>query len=283
MILVTGANGQLGTQTIDFLLKKKSPTKIAGLVRSESKGADLKDKGIEIRIGDYADYDSMISALQGVNTLLLISSSTLDGRVQQHQNVIEAAKEVGVNHILYTSIVKADQKLSPLSSDHAETENLLKESGITYTIYRHTFYMEFLPLFLGNAFETGEWAFPSDGKAINLALRSEMAEVLAYGLTEADNHKNKTYEITSGTTYTLTEITHLLNEVAGRNISYRDISVTDFRNALQKIGLSEEQIAMSLMTATTFANGALEFTSDDMKELLGRKPTGLDEFIKELI
>ncbi|MGK7369106.1 MAG: SDR family oxidoreductase [Candidatus Halalkalibacterium sp. M3_1C_030] len=283
MILITGANGNLGSQTIDFLIENNSGADIAGLVRSEEKGAELKEQGIELRIGDYTDYPSIEKAVQGIDTLLLISSSTLEGRTDQHNNVIQAAKEAGVEQIFYTSIVEADKELSPLSPDHAATEKLIKESGIPYTIYRHTFYMEFLPLFLGDALETGHWAFPSDGNAINLALRSEMAEALANGLANAEEHKNSIYEITSAQAYSLQEIAGMLSEASGKEISYSDISVSEFEQALTEVGLPEEQIAMSVMTANTFVNGALNFTYDDMEKLLGRKPTGLDSFIKQFI
>lgn len=283
MILITGANGHLGSQTIDFLLENNPDAKIAGLVRSEEKGTELKEKGVELRIGDYTDYPSIEEAVEGIDTVLLISSSTLEGRTDQHNNVIQAAKEAGVEQIFYTSIVEADKELSPLSPDHAATERLIKESGIPYTIYRNTFYMEFLPLFLGDALESGQWTFPSNGMAINLALRSEMAEALANGLANAEEHKNSVYEITSAQTYTLDQIADMLSEASGKQISYSDISVSDFEQVLTEAGLPEEQIATSVMTANTFANGALDFTYDDMEMLLGRKPTGLDTFIKQFV
>lgn len=283
MILITGATGHLGTQTIDFLLENNPDADIAGLVRSEEKGAELKEKGVEIRIGDYNDYPSIEKAVEGIDTLLLISSSTLEGRADQHNNVIQAAKEADVEQVFYTSIVEADKELSPLSPDHAATEKLIKESGISYTIYRNAFYMEFLPLFLGDALETGSWAFPSDGKAINLALRSEMAEALAKGLSEPAKHKNSIYEITSDKACTLDEIADMLNEASGKEITYTDISVSEFKNTLEEIGMPEDQIAMSVMTAQTFVNGALDFTFDDMEKLLGRIPTGLDAFIKNFV
>jgi len=283
MILVTGANGNLGSQTIDFLLKNNPDADIAGLVRSEEKGAKLKQKGVELRIGDYTDYPSVEKAVKDIETLLLISSSTLDGRVDQHRNVIKAARKAGVEQIFYTSIVEAEENLSPLSPDHAKTEELIKNSGIPYTIYRHTFYMEFLPLFMGDAMETGQWAFPSDGQAINLALRSEMAEALANGLANPEEHKNSIYEITSGQAYTLDDIARRLSEASGKDISYSDISVSKFEEALNETGLPEEQVAMSVMTANTFANGALNFTYEDMENLLGFKPTGLDTFIKQFL
>ncbi|SMO85917.1 SDR family oxidoreductase [Fodinibius sediminis] len=283
MILITGANGHLGSQTIDFLIENNPDADIAGLVRSEKKGAELKEKGVELRIGDYTDYPSIEKAVEGIDTLLLISSSTLKGRIGQHNNVIQAAKEAGAEQIFYTSIVEADKELSPLSPDHAATEKLIKESGIPYTLYRNAFYMEYLPLFLGDALETGRWTFPSGGNPINLALRSEMAEALANGLANAEQHKNSIYEITSDQAYTLDEIAGMLSEVSGTDITYKDTSVSDFEQALTEAGLPEEQVDMSVMTAQTFVNGALDFIFDDMEKLIGRKPTGLDTFIKQFV
>lgn len=96
MVLVTGANGHLGSQTIDFLLDKLPANEIAGLVRSKEKGAELAEKGVEVQIGDYTDYNSLREAFEGIDILLLISSSTIEGRVSQHENVINAAVEEGV-------------------------------------------------------------------------------------------------------------------------------------------------------------------------------------------
>src|SRR5690625_2470034 len=257
MILITGANGHLGSQTIDFLLEKNPDANIAGLVRSEEKGAELKKKGVELRVGDYVDYSSIEKAVEGIDTLLLISTATMENRARQHNNVIEAAREAGVKQIFYTSLVQADKKLSPLSADHDETEKLIKDSGIAYTIYRNTFYAEFFPMFLGNALETGEWILPSDGNKINLALRSEMAEALANGLSDPAKHKNEVYEITSGNDYTLDELAEILSEASGKEIIYTDVSVSDFEQMLEEIGLPEDQIAGSVMTAKTVSSGAL--------------------------
>lgn len=283
MILVTGANGNLGTQTIDFLIEQDSSEKIAGLVRSDEKGADLKEKGVDIRIGDYTDYASLQKAMQNVDTLLLISSSSLEGRVQQHKNVINAAEEGEVNHIFYTSIVHADEELSPLSPDHHETEKILKQAGIDYTIYRHTFYGEFLPMYLGDALDTGEWYFPSGGEKINLALRSEMAKALANGLLSRAKHKNEVYEITSGQAYDLVEIADLISKETGKDITYHDLSIADFKKNLEKAGLPDETIAMSTAVATSFVNGALSYTHDALGTLLGREPAAIEDFLPEVV
>lgn len=283
MILITGANGHLGTTVIDFLLKKKPDTQIAGLVRSEEKGKDLKEKGVEIRIGDYFDRSSLNSAVKGTETLLLISTSSMENRVGQHRNVIETAREAGINHIFYTSMLQADQELSPLAADHHETEVILRESEVPFTINRHTFYTEFFPMFLGDVLETGDWSFPSNGEKVNFAYRTEMAEALANELSDPYKHLNKVYEISSARAYTLEEYAGILSEATGNTINYTDIPIQTFIDTLNEAGLPEEALAMSKLSAVTVANGALAHTSNELKHLLGRKPKDTADFIREFV
>lgn len=274
MILITGANGHLGHLTIDALLKIDPSAKIAGLVRTPEKGEGLP---VELRLGDYSDVPALNKALQGIDVLLLISSGTMGNRVEQHANVINAAKAAGVKHIVYTSIVQADKLLSPmLSGDHWGTEQLVTASGIPYTILRNTFYMEFIPWFLGNAKETGTWIYPSNGAKVNFALRTEMAEALAKVLSEPEQHINKTYEITSSPSFTLTEITDILK------IKYQDVTVEEFKDLLTKAGLPEDQIQMGAGVGATFAKGALSHESGDLEKLLGRKPVDIKTFVSQL-
>jgi len=197
--------------------------------------------------------------------------------------VINAAVEAEVNHIFYTSIVHADEELSPLSPDHHKTEKVLKQAGIDYTIYRHTFYGEFLPMYLGDALDTGDWYFPSGGQKINLALRSEMAEALSNGLLNRSKHKNEVYEITSGQAYDLEEIADLISKETGGDITYHDISIADFQKNLKKAGMPDETIALSTSVATSFVNGALDYTHDALRTLLGREPAAIEDFLPEVV
>ncbi|MDZ7683108.1 MAG: NmrA family NAD(P)-binding protein [Fodinibius sp.] len=116
-----------------------------------------------LRISDYRDYSLPQESIEAIDLVLFILSSTIEGRVSQHQNVIQAAAEEDISQLFYTSMVHADEKLSPLTEDHAETEKLIKESGLPYSISRDIFYAKLLPLFMGNALESGQWAFLSGG------------------------------------------------------------------------------------------------------------------------
>jgi NAD(P)H dehydrogenase (quinone) len=104
MILVTGANGHLGRAIVNSLLSKGvDPHEIIGLVREEAKTLDLKEKGITLRVGDYDWYPTLVKAFEGVEKLILVSGRDLTARIEQHDNVVTAAQEAGVKHLLYTS------------------------------------------------------------------------------------------------------------------------------------------------------------------------------------
>ncbi|HKL15411.1 MAG TPA: SDR family oxidoreductase [Balneolaceae bacterium] len=281
MILITGANGELGTATIEQLISKNPNMSIAGLVRSEKKGEEIAELGAEMRIGDYHDKPSIDNALKGVEILLLISSSSLEDRIEQHKNVINAAKQAGVKHIIYTSMLQADKELSPLTADHHATEKFIKNSGLNYSINRQTFYTEFFPMFLGQALETGTWAFPSNGEKVNFAYRTDMAEALANIITGPDKHTNQVYELTSSISRTLDEYATILSEASGKEIIYKDISVQEYVDGLESAGQPDDIITVSKLSAITVADGALNLTTGDLEKLLGREPKSTLTFIRD--
>ncbi|HMN25258.1 MAG TPA: SDR family oxidoreductase [Ignavibacteriaceae bacterium] len=283
MILITGANGHLGGATIDFLLKKNPNAKIKALVRSGEKGKDLKAKGVEIAIGDYLNYDSLVSAMKGVETILLVSSSTMGDRHAQHKNAIKAAKENGVKHIVYTSVLKANPN-SKFSAgiDHYKTEGDIKNSGISYTIMRNTYYADFLPNIIGNAVESGAIYYSAGNAKVNFALRSEMAEANAVVLANPTAHQNKIYEITSASKYTFDEIAGILSEITGKQIKYVDIPVEVLKENIIKFGMPKEVADLMGSIAESMKAGEFDFIDPTLEKLIGRKPTDLKYFLKNV-
>lgn len=283
MILLTGANGHLGSATIDFLMKKNPDAKIKALVRSKEKGKDLKAKGIEIVVGDYQNYDSLINALNGVETLLLVSSSTMGDRYSHHANAIKAAKLNSVKHIIYTSILKTNpnSKFS-VGIDHYKTEEDIKNSGMNYTIMRNTYYADFLPNIIGNAVETGAIYYSAGDAKVNFALRSEMAEANAVVLSNPSAHQNKIYEITSASKYPFDEIAGIITELTGKQINYVDIPVEALKENIIKFGMPKEVADLMGSIAESMKAGKFDFIDPTLENLIGRKPTDLKEFLKNI-
>ncbi|WP_428660121.1 SDR family oxidoreductase [Runella sp.] len=282
MILVTGATGHLGKATIDFLLNTVSANQIAALVRDEAKAEELAAKGVELRRGDYNDIDSLEKAFAGVDTLLLVSSASLEDRVGQHINAINAAVRAGVKHLIYTSVVKAshETKFIP-GADHIKTEEYLKQSGILYTIFRNTFYAEVLPTLWGNVLESGQWFYPADAAKANFAARKDMAEALANVLVSPEKHLNKTYEITGSKSYTFAEIAEQLSDVTGKTITYTDIPLDAFKEGLTKAGVPQQYVPIIVSISEAFKAGEMDATEEDLETLLGRKPTSLSTYLQE--
>lgn len=280
MILVTGASGNLGSATINFLLKKVSPQNIRALVRSEEKGAALKAKGVEIAIGDYFNPDSLVAAMKGVDTMMLVSASTIKDRHQQHANAINAAKQAGVKHIVYSSFLKASPNTKFTAGlDHVNTETDLKNSGMHYTIMGNTYYCDFLPMILVDFKTTGQVFYSAGDAKINFALRNDMAEANANILANPSAHQNKTYNITSSSAYSFNDIAAMLSGIIKKPVAYIDIPLEDLNKGMLQHGLPADVAEMMTSIAASMKAGEFDYTDDTLEKLIEHKPLDLKDFL----
>jgi NAD(P)H dehydrogenase (quinone) len=284
MILVTGATGHLGKSTIDFLLTKGiSANNIAALIRDESKSGSLKEKGIKIIKGNYDDYASLVAAFKGIDKLLFVSASDIAKRGQQHENVVKAAKEAGVNHIIYTSFIrKNDTETSPIafvSKAHIDTENKIKSSGLNYTILKNALYADMLPIFLGDkVLETGIF-LPAGNGLTAFTTRLDIAEAAAHVLLTS-GHENKEYNISSDNNFSFREVAEILGQLSGKQINYFSPSKGDYIETVTKAGMPKEYAEMFAAFSQAIMQGEFETNNSDLEKLLGRKPTLLKEYLK---
>ena len=143
-ILITGAAGQMGTVVIETLLKKMPASDIHVLVRKAEKQADFAGRGFKAFQGNYDDVASLERAMQGVDTVLLISAGSEGDRMKQHQNVVDAEKKMGVANIAYTSRSLRDRAtlVNKMMDEHFQTEDYIKASGLKYILFKNALYME---------------------------------------------------------------------------------------------------------------------------------------------
>lgn len=284
MILVTGATGHLGTTVIDYLLTKVAPTEIAGFARSEEKAALLKAKGIEVRIGNFDNLHSLENAMNGIDKVLLISSNDHSRLFQQHKNVIDAARAAGVSYIVYTGTAVKDRDTSPLKAmleAHFQTEHYLKESSVPYTILRNTEYADAIPILVGDRiFEEGICIPAENGKS-PFVLRREMGEAAANVLLQK-GHENKTYELTGCVLYSFADVADALSELSGKPISYFSPDPKKFEETLKQAGVPEFGVNVISGFIADKRNGKYEILSNDLENLLGRKPMSLKESLREV-
>jgi NAD(P)H dehydrogenase (quinone) len=272
IITVSGANGHLGRLVIQHLLAKGlPPSQLHASVRDVSKAADLSAQGIEVRYGDFDDPASMRKAFAGSDAVLIISSNKLGSRIQQHQNAVTAAKEAGVRHIVYTSLVKAiinaqTGEEAPLAVEHRATEKAIRESGVPYTILRNSFYSEYLigPILqslAGSIFKSSVGDVP-----LGCAPRTDYAEAAAQVLLQP-GHENRVYELTSAKAWTQIDAVEIIRKVSGKPFKYEpkpDAPGAGGMNLLIRAGM-------------------LSLVAPDLEKILGHAVIPLEDQVRTLL
>ncbi|EPF6160324.1 SDR family oxidoreductase [Citrobacter sedlakii] len=282
MIAITGATGQLGHHVIESLLKTVPASQVVAIVRHPAKAATLSQRGITVRQADYSDEAAFTTALQGVEKLLLISSSEVGQRAVQHRNVINAAKTAGVKFIAYTSLLHADRSPLGLHLEHVETEKMLAGSGIPYTLLRNGWYSENYLASAPAALEHGVFIGAAGEGKIASATRADYAAAAARVLS-TDGHAGKVYELAGDDAWTLSQLADELSQQSGKHIVYQNLSEADFAAALRGAGLPTELADMLADSDIGASEGGLFDNSRTLSQLIGRPTTTLADSVRAML
>jgi NAD(P)H dehydrogenase (quinone) len=276
---ITGASGQLGRLAVHELLARGVPTSsVVAVVRTRGKAADLAHRGVQVREADYTQPQTLAAALDGVDRLLLISSSEAGRRVAQHTNVVDAAETAGATHIVYTSILNADDTTNPLAGEHQDSELVLRASGVSFTLLRNGWYTENYADQLDQYLTRGEILGAAGNGRISAATRKDYAAAAAAALLRGEDG-NPTYEL-GGPAFDLTGLARAITEVTGTPVTYTDLSVGDYAQALEQAGLEVANARFVAALDASIANGDLETDSQDLERLIGHPVTPLVDVVR---
>lgn len=271
MIAVTGATGHLGRLVIEDLTQRVDPSRVVALARNAARAHHLD---VAVREADYDRPDTLDSALAGVGTLLLISSSEVGKRATQHRHVIGAAQRAGVGWIVYTSLLRADSSPLDLAVEHAATEAALRESGVPHTILRNGWYTENYTGSIPGALAAGAFIGSAGSGRVSMAARADYAAAAATVLT-SDGHRGRTYELAGDESWTLEGLAAELSRQAGRAIPYRDLPEGEYAAALVTAGLPPELARAIAGWDVAASKGALFDEGRELSRLIGRPTTPL--------
>ncbi len=280
-ILVTAATSVLGTQLIEKL--KETHVKVRAAVRNPSKAAHLIAHNVELIHFDFDIIATYENALDGVDKLFLIVP-LVPHQVDITRKIVKLAKQKGVKKIVKLSGLGADPESdSQILRWHAEKEEVVKKSGISYTILRPGNYMQnYVYGCYGHCMNSiGTLKLPQGEAKINQVDVADIAQAAASVLTNF-GHKDKIYNLT-GYSYTNMEIVDLLSNITGRQIIYEDISHEEARAMMQgcKCNNQEWKINAMIELHQVCKDGLMEAYSMDLKNLIGKGPTTFAEFAIE--
>ncbi len=274
MIVVTGATGHLGRLVIAALLKKVPASSIVAAVRNGEKAKDLAALGLQVRIADYNQPLTWDPALKSADKVLLISSSEVGQRANQHRAVIDAARRAGVKLLVYTSVLHADTSPLGLAAEHKETEALIRVSGIPFMLLRNGWYTENYTAGISGALAHGAvYGCAGEGR-IASAARVDYAEAAAAVLT-GENQAGRVYELAGDAAYTLAELVAEISRQSGKKIGYVNLPEAEYRNVLVKAGLPEAVAALLADSDTGVSKGALFDNGHQLSKLINRPTTSL--------
>ncbi|MEB8388812.1 SDR family oxidoreductase [Rhodobacteraceae bacterium KMM 6894] len=225
-IAVTAVSGHLGGAIVRNLVTTAKGETIVGLARTP---ANARDLGIDIRAGDYGQPDQLRTSLDGVDTLLLVSGMDApNARIQQHRNVIEAAKSAGVQKIVYTSIqgVEEGTAFSPVVQSNRQTEADIRASGLDYAVGRNGIYIEPDIEYIASYKAKGEIANSAGAGKCGYTTRAELAHAYAKLLT-SDDHNGQIVTL-YGTPITQTQLAQYMNDAFGTSLTYREMTSAEF-------------------------------------------------------
>lgn len=278
MIVITGATGKLGQHVIASLLTSVPAASIIAAVRNPAKAANLVPLGVQVRQADYNDGASLDAAFKGATKILLISSSEVGQRAQQHQNVIDAASRAGVALLAYTSVLRADTSPLDLAAEHVITEAAIRASGLSYTFLRNGWYLENHTEHLAPVLEHGVVLGAAQNGRFSSASRADYAAAAAAVLT-ADKPQ-AIYELAGDQGFTLAEYADEVARQSGKAIVYKDLPQADFKAALVGVGVPEGFADLLADSDAGAAKGGLEDHGKQLSALIGRPTTSLLDAVK---
>jgi NAD(P)H dehydrogenase (quinone) len=279
-VVITGASGHLGRLVAEELLARMPASELVLVSRHPEAIADLGERGATVRRGDFDDPASLAPAFEGGERLLLISTLAVGRRVPQHRAAIEAASAAGVRHLVYTSFPKpfADHPVGPIATEHGETEAILQESGLDWTVLRNATYAE-LQVAPGALAVAGGKLYTNagDGRLVSVS-RRDCARAAASVMT-TDGHEGKTYDVTGGEALSQSQLAGLLSEVSGRSIELIPVGDRTLSWGLTRNGAPKPIARAIVAFGKAVREGYYDVVDPAVTTLTGAPPSSLRDVL----
>jgi NAD(P)H dehydrogenase (quinone) len=294
-IIVTGASGQFGSAAARLLLEKVPAEDLVLLSRTPDKLAGFAAQGAQVRYADFDDPASLRAATEGGERMLLISTTRVGSRVEQHTNAVEAAAAQGVKHVLYTSILGCGAPGNPSVEqfDHLATEQMIEKSGLAWTHLRNSLYAEAVATAMAiPALQAGHKPENSGEGRVPIVSRDDCVAIAVVVLTQ-DGHENKVYDVTGPDLWTLPDAMALVSEMAGKPIEVEPVDDEGMYAYFDSLGVTRKAsdvvpdgpIPWASEGMVTFGQsireGFMDVVSNDVERITGRKPRTLRSVLEQ--
>ena len=284
MIFVSGANGQFAKAVIGNVLAAGRGSGLVVGTRdvNSAYARELAAQGVSVREADFRRPDLLRQALQGVSKALFIPTyDANDLRLQQNLNALEAARDSGVNHVVYASFLNAESdRVEHSRLVHYPTEQAIRASGLGFTLLRHALYAEILVGDLRDTLSTGMLRRPGGQSRCAYIAREDLGYSAAQVLLR-DEPSGHTYTETMEQTWSGEEIAALMSEVFSTPVRFQAVPAVDWpRYMTEQWGVPPELSRSTVGTMQAIEAGEFDVVSPDYRSIAGRPARSLREFLE---
>jgi len=294
-IIVTGASGAFGRAAAEMLLERCAPEDLVFLSRTPGALADLAERGATIRAADFDDPASLSAAMEGGERMLLISTTRVGSRVEQHTAAVEAARARGVKHVVYTSLLGGREPGNPSVEgyDHIATERMIEASGMAYTHLRNSLYAEAVATAMAIPALTAGHKPENAGRGRVPIVSREDCVAIAVSVLTQEGHANTAYDVTGPELWALPDAMALVSQMAGKPIVIEEVDDEGMYAYFDSLGvprrasdvIPDGPIPWASEGMVTFGQsireGFMDVTSDDVERITGRPPRTLRSVLEQ--
>lgn len=276
LILVTGATGTIGSEVVKILSEARA--KVRAAVRTKNNNWKIPAIGVEVVEIDMANPQTLDGAFNGVEKLVLITPFN-ENMVEYTKNLVQAAKNHGIKHIVKISAMGADPNGNMIfAKAHGEAEEIIKKSGIPWTFLRPNVFMQNFATIHGENIKNKKsfYAPAARGKTSFVDAR-DVAECVS-NIVLRNGFEGKIYTLTGPEAMDHRGVEHIISGVVGELVKYYPTEEADFLNELKSIGTPEWNVAALSELYRAIREGYLAQVTDEVRTLTGKRAKSLTQF-----
>lgn len=279
-ILVTGATGTVSTALISELAE--SDVNLRALVQRESSADGLRERGVEVVVGDLDDPETLPPAFAGVRDLWLLNPNG-PRAPENNMNAVWAARQSGVERVVRLSAIGAAFDAPNRSGRlHALSDREAEASGMRWTILRPFWFMQNLLNEAADVAATGTFSLNMASARLGMIDARDIAACAARILLDTpDRHHGKAYTLSGPRSLSFDEVAEELSAVVDGPVKYSPVSDATKRETLLGYGVPKWIVDMLEEYARAYVSGWGDYTTDTVAELLGRSPRDIADFARD--
>lgn len=277
-ILVTGASGNTGSLLLPKLVDSGADVRV--FLRDDKKADSFRSMGAEVITGDLDVAESIVPAVKDADKIYLL---TWNGptQLQQVKNVLKAVKDTGGKpHIIRHSMWGPEN--SRIIQQGLEAEELIRSSGLQWTMLKPTFYMQNIMMAAGTINDSGVIYWDMlDGKLGMIDVR-DIAEA-AFNVITTKNHEGKSYILTGPQAISFNDVANVFSEKLGKEVKYINVPGSASIQAIIGMGIPEWIAEGYAELSEGFSRNFAGTTTANVEILTGRPARSFDQFVDDFL